>query len=173
MLKSRFLAVGHIARVGASAQRGEVATVCDCGQQAPFVLAAAILLGFLVSPFVKGLVALDYRWYRRGRPEEMLLAALPWLLLLVFVVSPMVSSAAFRAFSCEEFDDGCAPKPYTPYHAYTLPLHSSAHPFLHLSPHPIPRTLFIPHSCLYFDKAELPPCGLCNRLLRHGGVGQL
>ena len=153
-------------------KRGEVATVCNCGQQAPFVLAAAILLGFLVSPFVKGLVALDYRWYRRGRPEEMLLAALPWLLLLVFVVSPMVSSAAFRAFSCEEFDDGCAPKPYTPYHAYTLPLHSSAHPFLHLSPQ-FPRTLFIPHSCLYFDKAELPPCGLCNRLLRHGGVGQL
>ena len=36
----------------------------------------------------------------------MLLAALPWLLLLVFVSAPMVSSAAFRAFSCEEFDNG-------------------------------------------------------------------
>ena len=76
-----------------------------CGQ-APVVIAAVILLGFLAFPFVKGLFALDHRWYRRGRPKEMLLAALPWLLLLVFVVSPMVSSAAFRAFSCEEFDDG-------------------------------------------------------------------
>ena len=76
-----------------------------CGQ-APVVIAAVILLGFLAFPFVKGLFTLDHRWYRRGRPKEMLLAALPWLLLLVFVVSPMVSSAAFRAFSCEEFDDG-------------------------------------------------------------------
>jgi hypothetical protein len=74
--------------------------------QAPVVVAAVVLLGFLAFPFVKGLFALDYRWYRRGRPKKMLLAALPWLLLLVFVVSPMVSSAAFRAFSCEEFDDG-------------------------------------------------------------------
>ena len=69
-------------------------------------MAAAILLGFLASPFVEGILALDYRWFRRGRPKERLLSALPWLLLLVFVVSPMVSSAAFRAFSCEEFDDG-------------------------------------------------------------------
>ena len=74
--------------------------------QAPVVMAAAILLGFLASPFVEGILALDYRWFRRGRPKERLLSALPWLLLLVFVVSPMVSSAAFRAFSCEEFDDG-------------------------------------------------------------------
>ena len=35
-----------------------------------------------------------------------LLAALPWLLSLCFLVFPMVSSAAFRAFSCEEFDTG-------------------------------------------------------------------
>ena len=35
-----------------------------------------------------------------------LLAALPYLLPLSFLVFPMVSSAAFRAFSCEEFDDG-------------------------------------------------------------------
>ena len=76
-----------------------------CGQ-APVVIATVILLGFLAFPIVKGLFALDHRWYRRGRPKEMLLAALPWLLLLVFVVSPMVSSAAFRAFSCEQFDDG-------------------------------------------------------------------
>ena len=35
-----------------------------------------------------------------------LLSALPWLLTLTFLVFPMVSSAAFRAFSCEEFEDG-------------------------------------------------------------------
>ena len=35
-----------------------------------------------------------------------LFAALPWLLSLTFLVFPMVSSAAFRAFSCEAFDDG-------------------------------------------------------------------
>ena len=35
-----------------------------------------------------------------------LLSALPWLLTLMFLVFPMVSSAAFRAFSCEKFDDG-------------------------------------------------------------------
>ena len=79
--------------------------LCIC-KQAPVVIAVVVLLGFLAFPFVKGLFALDDRWYRRGRSKEMLLAALPWLLLLVFVVSPMVSSAAFRAFSCEEFDDG-------------------------------------------------------------------
>ena len=37
-----------------------------------------------------------------------LLSALPWLLSLSFLVFPMVSSAAFRAFSCEEFDTGRA-----------------------------------------------------------------
>ena len=36
----------------------------------------------------------------------MLFAALPWLLLLIFLVFPMVSSSAFRAFSCEDFDNG-------------------------------------------------------------------
>ena len=35
-----------------------------------------------------------------------LVASLPWLLPLSFLVFPMVSSAAFRAFSCESFDDG-------------------------------------------------------------------
>ena len=34
------------------------------------------------------------------------MSALPWLLTLTFLVFPMVSSAAFRAFSCEEFEDG-------------------------------------------------------------------
>ena len=79
--------------------------LCICGQ-APVVIAAVVLLCFLAFPFVKRLFALEYCWYRRGNPKGMLLAALPWLLLLVFVVSPMVSSAAFRAFSCEEFEDG-------------------------------------------------------------------
>ena len=34
------------------------------------------------------------------------MAALPGLLVLSFLVFPMVSSAAFRAFSCEGFSDG-------------------------------------------------------------------
>ena len=34
------------------------------------------------------------------------MAALPGLLVLSFLVFPMVSSAAFRAFSCEEFSNG-------------------------------------------------------------------
>ena len=73
---------------------------------APVVLAGAILLGFLALPYLKAVRALDRRWFRRGRPKDMLLAALPWLLLLTFLVSPVVSSSAFRAFSCEEFDNG-------------------------------------------------------------------
>ena len=36
------------------------------------------------------------------------LEALPWLLSLSFLVYPMISSAAFLAFSCETFDDGRA-----------------------------------------------------------------
>ena len=36
----------------------------------------------------------------------MLYAALPWQLMLFFVVFPMVSSSAFRAFSCEDFGNG-------------------------------------------------------------------
>ena len=38
--------------------------------------------------------------------QRSMLDALPWLLYLSFLVFPMVSSAAFRAFSCEDFDDG-------------------------------------------------------------------
>ena len=39
---------------------------------------------------------------------DALLAALPWLLLLSFLVTPVVSSTAFRAFDCERFDDEIA-----------------------------------------------------------------
>ena len=35
-----------------------------------------------------------------------LLDALPWLLMLSFLVFPMVSSTAFQAFPCEDFDNG-------------------------------------------------------------------
>jgi len=64
----------------------------------PIGVAVLLVLGFLVrsfccAPEAKGLV-------------HGLLASLPWLLPLSFLVFPMVSSAAFRAFSCEEFDDG-------------------------------------------------------------------
>ena len=73
---------------------------------APVVLAAAIVLGSLALPYLKAIRARDRLWFRRGKPKEMLLEALPWLLLLLFLVSPLVSSAAFRAFACEEFDSG-------------------------------------------------------------------
>ena len=73
---------------------------------APVVIAATTLLGFLASPLVAGICARDSGWYRRGRAKKRLLAALPWLLLLSFLVFPMVTSTAFLAFSCEEFDNG-------------------------------------------------------------------
>jgi hypothetical protein len=61
----------------------------------PLVIAAAILFGFVLRSR-----------YRSERTGKGLMAALPGLLSLTFLVFPMVSSAAFRAFSCESFDDG-------------------------------------------------------------------
>ena len=63
----------------------------------PVVLAAVLLLGFLLRSCCAG----------KGAGAG-LLAALPWLLSLSFLVFPMVSSSAFRAFSCEDFDSGRA-----------------------------------------------------------------
>lgn len=68
--------------------------------QAPIVLAAAILLGFLARSL------LPRSFSASGSPKQMVCAALPWLLMLFFVVFPMVSSSAFRAFSCEDFSNG-------------------------------------------------------------------
>ena len=62
----------------------------------PVVIAAAIVLGFAARGCCRGC---------RGLVSE-LFAALPWLLFLSFLVFPLVSSASFRAFSCELFDDG-------------------------------------------------------------------
>ena len=61
----------------------------------PLVIAAAILFGFVL-----------HSCYRSEGTGEGLMAALPSLLSLTFLVFPMVSSAAFRAFSCESFDGG-------------------------------------------------------------------
>ena len=61
----------------------------------PLVIAAAILFGFVLRSC-----------YRSEGTGEGLMAALPSLLSLTFLVFPMVSSAAFRAFSCESFDGG-------------------------------------------------------------------
>ena len=63
----------------------------------PVVLAIVGLLGSVVRSCCKG---------GSSRLSNGFLAALPWLLPLSFLVFPMVSSAAFRAFSCEAFDDG-------------------------------------------------------------------
>ena len=92
---------------------------------APVIVAAAVVIWCVVGSCVK-----------RGDPQPMsekvrngLLAALPWLLILSFLVYPRVSSSSFRgaplsnsrqstpgvehvapflcaAFSCETFDDG-------------------------------------------------------------------
>ena len=64
---------------------------------APLALAAFLLGGFLLRSCCRG----------KGVGVG-LLSALPWLLSLSFLVFPMVSSAAFRAFSCEDFDTGRA-----------------------------------------------------------------
>ena len=61
----------------------------------PLVVAALLVLGFVLRSY-----------YRSLGVHAGLLAALPWLLSLSFLVLPMVSSAAFRAFSCEKFDTG-------------------------------------------------------------------
>ena len=61
----------------------------------PLVIAAAIIVGFVLRSC-----------YRSEGTGEGLMAALPGLLSLTFLVFPMVSSAAFRAFSCESFGDG-------------------------------------------------------------------
>ena len=63
----------------------------------PVLVALLIVAFFLCRGFVRGQSC-----------KERLLAALPWLLPLSFIVFPMVSSSSFRAFSCEEFGDGRA-----------------------------------------------------------------
>ena len=65
----------------------------------PVVIAALLVLGFVTRSFCRGAVT------ETTRLDAGLLDALPWLLSLSFLVLPMVSSAAFRAFSCETFDD--------------------------------------------------------------------
>ena len=62
---------------------------------APLVIAVCLVVGFALRS-----------WRRSSGMQEGLLAALPWLLSLTFLVFPVVSSAAFRAFSCEGFDTG-------------------------------------------------------------------
>ena len=66
----------------------------------PAGVAVVLVLGFLLRSFC------CVREIKGSRLLHGLLAALPWLLPLSFLVFPMVSSAAFRAFSCEAFDDG-------------------------------------------------------------------
>ena len=72
----------------------------------PIVIAACIFVCSVVyalSSKIRGdTVKGDRRWLVRIGG----LLALPHLLTLSFLVFPMVSSAAFQAFPCEEFDDG-------------------------------------------------------------------
>ena len=79
---------------------------------APLVLAAAILAFFVLQSCVgrKGAcVGTRGAAKRCALPmwlSSALIAALPYELALSFLVFPMVSSAAFRAFSCDDFDTG-------------------------------------------------------------------
>ena len=63
---------------------------------APLVIGTVLTAGFLLHSSCFG---------PKGRFGG-LLTALPWLLTLSFLTFPMVSSTAFRAFSCEVFDTG-------------------------------------------------------------------
>ena len=67
---------------------------------APVVLAVALVLVFLLLPYLQAIVARDSCWYRQGKPKARLFAALPWLLMLSFLVFPMVSSSAFHGGAC-------------------------------------------------------------------------
>ena len=64
---------------------------------APLVVAGVVVLVFILRSC--------YGYGPKGKRAGML-RALPWLLMLSFMVFPVVSSAAFRAFSCERFDTG-------------------------------------------------------------------
>ena len=69
----------------------------------PLVLCGAVLLGFVAFH----LPATSLRAPRAvDRLQVGMLAAVPVILLVMFLAFPMVSSLAFRAFSCEEFDFG-------------------------------------------------------------------
>ena len=61
----------------------------------PLLIGAMIILGFVLRSS-----------FRKEGVRDALMAALPSLLSLTFLVFPMVSSAAFRVFSCEKFDTG-------------------------------------------------------------------
>ena len=86
----------------------------------PLIIAAVILLCFLILAFFDRSKNREDRRKRldTGDDEEApprqkvpewaedgLVRALPTLLLLSFLVFPMVSSVAFRAWACEEFED--------------------------------------------------------------------
>ena len=65
----------------------------------PLLISAMIILGFVLRSSLR-------REPVKEGAREALMAALPSLLSLTFLVFPMVSSAAFRVFSCEKFDTG-------------------------------------------------------------------
>ena len=78
-------------------------------QQLLFMMLAPALLAAIVlaSSVAFALLRRKMRSLPRARRlESGLVEPLPGLLLLSFLVFPSVSSLAFRAFDCEEFDDG-------------------------------------------------------------------
>ena len=84
----------------------------------PFVIAAVIAFGSVGYAVLSARMAATPETDRKSRTsaatesdrkspfKDGRLLALPYLLILSFLVFPMVSCTAFRAFDCEEFDDG-------------------------------------------------------------------
>ena len=69
-----------------------------------FLVLSPCALGLLVLAFSMATEVLTKR--EAASLKAALIRALPYLLYLLFFAFPLVSSRAFQAFDCEEFDDG-------------------------------------------------------------------
>ena len=69
-----------------------------------FLVLSPCMLGLFILAFSMAVEVLTKRQAASLKPG--LLRALPYLLYLLFFTFPLVSSRAFQAFDCEEFDDG-------------------------------------------------------------------
>eukprot|EP00964_Phaeocystis_antarctica_P026284 scaffold14804_cov74-Phaeocystis_antarctica.AAC.2 len=69
-----------------------------------FLVLSPCVLGLLV--LVRSIAAEVYAKRKTASLKAGLIRALPYLLYILFYAFPLVSSRAFQAFDCEEFDDG-------------------------------------------------------------------
>ena len=72
--------------------------------QLEFLVLSPCVLGLLILAFKMATEVLTKR--QAASLKAGLIRALPYLLYLLFFAFPLVSSRAFQAFDCEEFDDG-------------------------------------------------------------------